>query len=165
MRRASLLETVTEKPATGALPAPTQARRTRRRTMKYICLGYLEPGKFENMSESERNTMLDECFSYNDELRKNGHLLTEEPLQPANTAVTVYWKNGKVAVTDGPYAETKEQLGGIQVLEARDLNHAIQLISQHPGVKLKCGTIEIRPAADSTEMMRESERRRKDTSR
>ena len=112
--------------------------------MKYICLGYLEPGKFENMSESERNTVFDECFRYNDELRKNG----------------------KVAVTDGPYVETKEQLGGILVLEARDLNHAIQLISQSPGVKLKCGTIEIRPAADISEIVRESERRRrKDTSR
>ena len=99
-------------------------------------------------------------------MRKNGHLVTEEPLQPANTAVTVSWKNGKVAVTDGSYAETKEQLGGIQVLEARDLNHAIQLISQSPGVKLQCGTIEIRPAADISGMMRESERRRrKDTSR
>ena len=63
--------------------------------MKYICLGYLEPGKFENMTENERNTVLDECFSYNDELRKNGHLVAEEPLQPANTAVTVYWKDGK----------------------------------------------------------------------
>jgi len=108
--------------------------------------------------------MLDECFSYSDELRKNGNLVAEEPLQPANTAVTVYWKNGKVAVTDGPYAETKEQLGGILVLEARDLNHAIQLISQHPGVK--SGPFEIRPAADLNEMMRQSERRRrKDTSR
>ena len=134
--------------------------------MKYICLGYIEPGKFENMSESDRNTVLDQCFSYNDELRKNGHLLAEEPLQPANTAVTVYWKNGKVAVTDGPYAETKEQLGGIQVLEARDLNHTIQLISECPGVKLKCGLIEIRPAADINEIKKESERRRrKDTSR
>jgi len=134
--------------------------------MKYICLGYLEPGKFENMSESERNTVLDECFSYNDELRKNGHLIAEHPLQPANTAVTVYWKNGKVAVTDGPYAETKEQLGGIQVLEARDLNHAIQLVSQSPGLRLGCGLIEIRPAADLKETMRKSERRRrKDTSR
>jgi hypothetical protein len=134
--------------------------------MKYICLGYLEPGKFENMSESERNTMLDECFSYNDELRRSGHLLAEEALQPPHTAVTVGWKDGKVAVTDGPYAETKEQLGGIQVLEARDLNHAIQLISQSPGVQLKCGTIEIRPAADINEIIRESERRRrKDPSR
>jgi hypothetical protein len=134
--------------------------------MKYICLGYLEPGKFENMSESERNTLLDECFSYNDELRKTGHLLAEEPLQPANTAVTVSWKDGKVAVTDGPYAETKEQLGGIQVLEARDLNHAIQLISHSPGVRLRCGTIEIRPAADIRAIVRESElRRQKATSR
>jgi hypothetical protein len=129
--------------------------------MKYICLGYLQPGKFENMSESERNTVLDECFSYNDELRKNGHLVAEEPLQPANTAVTVSWKNGKVAVTDGPYAETKEQLGGLQVLEARDLNHAIQLISKSPGLRLGCGLIEIRPAADISEIMKASEQRRR----
>jgi hypothetical protein len=134
--------------------------------MRYICLAYLEPGKFENMSESERNTVLDECFSYNDELRKNGHLVAEEYLQHANTAVTVCWKNGKVAVTDGPCAETKEQLCGIQVLEARDLNHAIQLMSQCPGVKLQCGTIEIRPAADINEIIQQSERRRrKHTSR
>src|SRR5215469_11353467 len=129
--------------------------------MKYICLGYLEPGKFENMSESERNTVLDECFSYNDELRKNGHLVAVEPLQPANTAVTVSWKHGKVAVTDGPYAEAKEQLGGIQVLEARDLNHAIQLISQSPGVRLGCGLIEIRSAADIRTLIKASEQRRR----
>jgi hypothetical protein len=134
--------------------------------LKYVILGYLETGKFESMSESERNTVLDECFSYNDELRKKGHLVAEEPLQPANTAVTVAWKDGKVAVTDGRYAETKEQLGGIQVLEARDLNHAIQLMSQAPGVKRKCGTIEIRPATDISELMKGSERRRrKDVSR
>jgi len=129
--------------------------------MKYICLGYLEPGKFENMSESERNTVLDSCFSYNDELRKNGHLVAEEPLQPANTAVTISWKNGRVAVTDGPYVETKEQLGGIQVLEARDLNHAIQLIAQSPGLRLGCGLIEIRPAADIIEIVKASEQRRR----
>jgi hypothetical protein len=129
--------------------------------MKYVCLGYLEPGKFENMPESQRNTVLDECFSYNDELRKNGNLLSEEALQPASTAVTVSWKNGKVAVTDGPYAETKEQLGGIQVIEARDLNHAIQLISESPGVKLSCGSIEIRPAEDISGLMRESQQRRR----
>jgi hypothetical protein len=138
-----------------------EAAENKEEWMKYICLGYLEPGRFENMSESERNTVLDECFSYNDELRKNGHLIAEEPLQPANTAVTGGWKNGKVAVTDVPYTETKEQLGGIQVLEARDLNHAIQLIFQSPGVKLQCGTIEIRPAADIGEIIKESERRRR----
>jgi hypothetical protein len=129
--------------------------------MKYICLGYLEPGKFENMSESERNTVLDECFSYNDELRKKGHLTAEEALQPANAAVTVSWKNGKVAVTDGPYAETKEQLGGFQVLEARDLNHAIQLVSQSPGLRLGCGLIEIRPVVEMSEIMKASEQRRR----
>jgi hypothetical protein len=126
--------------------------------MKYICLGYIEPGKFENMSESERNSMLDDCFTYDDELRRNGHFAAGEALQPPHSAITLSWKNGKVAVTDGPYAETKEQLGGILVLEARDLNHAIQLISQHPGVKY--GPFEIRPVADLNEMIRKSEGRR-----
>ncbi len=126
--------------------------------MKYICLGYLEPGKFENMSESERNTVLDECFEYNDHLRSSGHVVAEAPLQPPESAVTLYWKNGKVSATDGPYAETKEHLGGILILEARDLNHAIQLISRHPGMKL--GTNEIRPLADMSEIIKESERRR-----
>src|SRR5580692_3375774 len=116
------------------------------------------------MSESGRNSMLDECFTYDDELRKNEHFAAGEALQPPDSAMTLYWKNGKVAVTDGPYAETKEQLGGILVLEARDLNHAIQLMSQHPGVKN--GPFEIRPAADLSEMVKESEqRRRKDTAR
>jgi hypothetical protein len=132
--------------------------------MKYICLGYMEPGKFEGMTEDERHAVFDECFAYNDRLRANGHAATEVPLQPPETAVTLYWKNGKVATTDGPYTETKEQLAGLLILEARDLNHAIQLISQHPGMKL--GTNEIRPVADLSEIMKESERRRrKDTSR
>lgn len=126
--------------------------------MKYICLGYIEPGKFENLPESERNAMMDECFTYDDELRKNGHFAGGEALQPPQTAATLWWKDGKVAVTDGPYAETKEQIGGILILEARDLNHAIQLMSKHPGVK--AGPFEIRPAADLTEMIRVSEARR-----
>jgi hypothetical protein len=131
--------------------------------MKYICLGYMEPGKFEKMSESERNTVFDECFEYTDHLRANGHVAAEVPLQPPETAVTLYWKNGKVATTDGPYAETKEQLGGLLILEARDLNHAIQLISQHPGMKM--GTNEIRPVADLSEIIKESEQRRRNTAR
>jgi hypothetical protein len=140
--------------------------RKRRRTMKYICLGYIEPGTFEGMTEDERHAVLDECFEHNDHLRANGHLVAEVPLQPPETALTLYWKNGKVATTDGPYAETKEQVGGIQILEARDLNHAIQLISQQPGFKYGLGPIEIRPVADLSEIIKESERRRrKDTSR
>jgi hypothetical protein len=126
--------------------------------MKYICLGYIEPNKFETMSESERNAMLDECFTYDDELRKKRHFAAGEALQGPQSATTLRWKNGKVSITDGPYAETKEQIGGILVLEARDLNEAIQLMSKHPGVK--AGPFEIRPAADLTEMVRESEKRR-----
>ncbi len=71
------------------------------------------------------------------------------------------WKNSKVSITDGPYAETKEQLGGFGVFEASDLNHAIQLLSKHPAVK--AGIVEIRPAEDLIEMIRESERRRSTT--
>src|SRR6201987_5506373 len=128
--------------------------------MKYICLGYIEPGTFEGMTEDERHAVLDECFEHNDYLRVNGHLVAEVPLQPPETAVTLYWKKGKVATTDGPYAETKEQLGGIQILEARDMNHAVQLMSQHPA--LKYGTLwETRPAGDMSEIMKESEQRRR----
>ena len=126
--------------------------------MKYVCLGYMEAGKFENMTESERNTFVDTCFTYDDVLRKNGHFTGGEALQPAGNAVTLRFRGGKVMVTDGPYAETKEQLGGILLLEAKDLNHAIQLMSKHPGVR--GGSFEIRPAADLSEMIRDSERRR-----
>jgi len=126
--------------------------------MKYICLGYIEPDKFESMSETDRNAFVDECFSYDDELRANGHFAGGEALQPPQTAVTIRGGSGKVSITDGPYAETKEQIGGILILEARDLNHAIQLMSKHPGTKTS--TFEIRPAADLSQMIRESEQRR-----
>ena len=126
--------------------------------MKYVCLGYLEEKKWETMSESERNALIDECFAYDDVLRKNGHFVGGEALQSAGNATTLRWKNDKVSITDGPYAETKEQLGGILLLEARDLNHAVQLMSKHPGVK--AGPFEIRPAEDLSKMIRESERRR-----
>lgn len=126
--------------------------------MKYVCLGYIEPGKLEGMDEGERNALVDACFAYDDVLRKNGHFTGGEGLQPSGSAVTLRFRNGKVAVTDGPYAETKEQLGGILILEANDLNHAIQLMSKHPGVR--AGPFEIRPAADLTGMIRDSEFRR-----
>ena len=126
--------------------------------MKFVCLGYIEQGKFENMSESERNAMVDSCFTYDDVLRKDGHFAGGEGLQPANTARTLRYRNGKVMVTDGPFAETKEQIGGILILEADHLDHAVELMSKHPGVRV--GPFEIRPAADLSEMIRESEARR-----
>ncbi len=128
--------------------------------MKYICLGYYDPARHAAMTEQEREAMFDECFEYDDHLRANGHFAGGEALQPSQTALTLYWKNGKVASTDGPYAETKEQLGGILVLEAHDMNHAIQLMSQHPAVKY--GTIfEIRPTGDMSEIVKASEQRRR----
>ncbi|HEY6383848.1 MAG TPA: YciI family protein [Pseudolabrys sp.] len=131
--------------------------------MKYVCLGYIEPGKFENMPDNERNAEIDACFGYDDVLRKNGHFAGGEGLQPPGNAVTLRLRGGKVSVTDGPYAETKEQLGGILILEANDLNHAIQLMSKHPGVRM--GPFEIRPAADLSGMIRESELRRRSKSK
>src|SRR5690349_24547756 len=132
----------------------------RRRTMKYVCLGYYDKGKFEGMTAAEQNAMFYTCFDYDDHLRANGHWVGGEGLQPAETALTVYWKNGKVATTDGPYAETKEQIGGILFLEARDMNHAQQLMAQHPA--LKFGSIfEIRAVGDMSEIIKASEQRRR----
>ena len=126
--------------------------------MKYICLGYIAENKWESMTEVARNEMADECFAYDDVLRKNGHFAGGEALQGPRNAATLRWQNGKVTVTDGPYAETKEQLGGILILEADDMNHAIQIMSKHPGVKT--GSFEIRPAADISDIIEESEQRR-----
>ena len=128
--------------------------------MKYICLGYYDKEKFDGMPESERNAMFDACFEYDDHLRANGHWGGGEALQGTETALTLSWKNGKVVTTDGPYAETKEQLGGILILEARDMNHAVQLMSQHPAVKYG-NPFEIRPAGDMSEIMQASEQRRR----
>jgi hypothetical protein len=128
--------------------------------MKYVCLGYYDKDKFDGMTEAERNAMFDACFEYDDHLRANGYSAGGEALQGPENALTLYWRNGKVATTDGPYAETKEQLGGLGVLEARDMNHAIQLLSQHP--VLKYGALfEILPTGDISEMIRESEQRRR----
>ena len=128
--------------------------------MKYICFGYYDKAKFDAMSETERNAMFDKCFEYDEHLRANGNWGGGEALQGPETALTLYWKKGKVAITDGPYAETKEQLGGILILEARDMNHAVQLMTQHPA--LKYGNVfEIRPAFDMSELIKASEQRRR----
>ena len=127
--------------------------------MRYVCLGYVEEGKWESLSEGDRNAFVDECFAYDDELRKNGHFVGGEALQGPRTAATLQYRNGQVVVTDGPFLETKEYLGGILLLEANDLNHAIRLMSRHPGVRLG-GPFEIRPAADLPEMLAAGSERR-----
>ena len=112
--------------------------------MKYVCLGYYNESAFAEIPPETAQKMMDECLAYDDELRRGGHFLGGEALDSARGAVTLRTKDGKVEVTDGPFVETKETLGCILLLEARDLNHAIALMSKHPGVKM--GPFEIRPA-------------------
>lgn len=111
--------------------------------MKFVCFGYFDEAKWNKMPESERNRLMDGCFDYDDELRRGGHFVGGEALGPTRSGVTLHFRDGQVVVTDGPFVETKEQLGGLLFLEARDLNHAIQLMSKHPGVR--SGPFEIRP--------------------
>ena len=119
--------------------------------MRFICLGYGDPTFFTSVSESELKAAMDECFAYDDELRRGGHFVGGEALQEPTAAVTLRHNGKGVDVTDGPYAETKEFLGGILILEARDLNHAIALMSKHPGVRF--GPFEIRPADTTVKEM------------
>lgn len=112
--------------------------------MKFVCLGYYNETAFENLSPEDGQRMMEECFEYDDVLRKRGHYIGGEALDSCRKAVTLRMHNGSVEATDGPYAETKEVLGGILFLEARDMAHAVELMSKHPGVGV--GPFEIRPA-------------------
>ena len=114
--------------------------------MKYVCLGFYDETKFSQMPQEDAQRMMEVCFAYDDELRRGGHFLGGEALDSA--AVTLRTRKGKVEVIDGPFTETKEMLGGILLLEARDLEHAISLMSKHPA--LMFGNIfEIRPANEA----------------
>jgi hypothetical protein len=128
--------------------------------MKFVCLGYIAPGKFESIPETERNAFVDTCWAYDDQLRAEGRFSGGEALQPPSSARTLRPEGGKIVVTDGPYAETKEQIGGFFILEARDMEHAVELMSKHPAVNGGPSTFEIRPVADLSDMMRASDRRR-----
>jgi hypothetical protein len=114
--------------------------------MRYVCLGFFDEAAFALIPQADAQRMMEECFAYDDVLRRGGHFLGGEALDSARNAVTLRMMSGAVQVTDGPYAETKETLGGILLLEARDLNHAIALLSKHPAVILRITTFEIRPA-------------------
>src|SRR5271163_5339462 len=113
--------------------------------MKYVCLGFFDEAAFAQIPQADAQKMFEECFAYDDVLRRGGHFLGGEALDSARNAVTLRMKNGEVQVTDGPYVETRETLGGILLLEARDLNHAIALMSKHPAVRMG-SSFEIRPA-------------------
>jgi hypothetical protein len=111
--------------------------------MKYLCMVFLEEKKLNALSESESQALDDESLAYDDTLRKGGHLFAAQALQSVHAARTVRLRRGKMSVTDGPFAETKEQIGGFILIEAQDLNEAILLASKIPSVRL--GGVEVRP--------------------
>ena len=104
--------------------------------MKYLCLVYLDEKKLDELPDED-------CVAYDAEIRKSGYCLASEALQSVQTATTVRMRNGKLSVTDGPFAETKEQLAGFYMIEARDLNEAIQIASKIPPARVGC--VEVRP--------------------
>jgi hypothetical protein len=108
--------------------------------MKYLCLVYLEEKTFAAAPDKPSDK---ECFAFGDGMRQNGHYLAAEALQPIETARSVRVRNGKTSITDGPFAETKEQLGGFYLIEARDLDEATRLAAKIPPARV--GTIEVRP--------------------
>jgi hypothetical protein len=111
--------------------------------MKYLCLIYEDETRWQNMPKAELDKVYAEYTAFKDDIKNSGHLIGCNPLQPTNAATTVRVRDGKVSTTDGPFAETKEQLGGYFLIEARDLNDAIQVASRIPSARI--GSIEVRP--------------------
>lgn len=111
--------------------------------MKYLCLIYDNESTWANMPHEQAEAMMGEYFAFTDSIRKSGQYLAGEALQPVQTATSVRVRNGKLSTTDGPFAETKEQLGGFYMIEAKDLNDAIQVASRIPSARV--GTVEVRP--------------------
>jgi len=116
---------------------------TIKEAMKYLCLAYLEEKKLNALSKSKLEALDKKSLGYDEVLRKSGHYIVSNALQPVRFAATVRNRNGKSFVTDGPFAETKEQLGGFVLIEARDLNEAIQVAAKIPPGRFGC--IEVRP--------------------
>jgi|SRR5919108_1041009 hypothetical protein len=114
--------------------------------MKYLCLVYGVEDPANILSESEEQALIDENLEYDEQLRKSGHLILAHALQPPETAVIVHVLSGRVSVTDGPFTETKEQIAGFILIEARDLNEAIQVASKDPTARY--GFIEVRPVRE-----------------
>lgn len=114
--------------------------------MKYLCLIYYDEAQAAALPEAEYVRLAGEALAYGEELSGRGQFLASEALQPTETATTVRLRNGRLSVTDGPFAETKEQLGGFFLVEARDLNEAIRIAAKIPPLQLGC--IEVRPVKE-----------------
>ncbi|HET9425812.1 MAG TPA: YciI family protein [Gemmatimonadaceae bacterium] len=111
--------------------------------MKYLCLVYEDEKLMEKLSKDEGDRIFAEYMTFTENIKKSGHLLAGDALLPVASATTVRIRNGKLSTTDGPFAETKEQLGGYYLIEAKDLNDAIQVAAKIPAAKT--GSVEIRP--------------------
>jgi hypothetical protein len=114
--------------------------------MKYLCLIYENEKGWETFSKADQEKFMGEYFAFTEGIKQSGHHLGGEALHPTSSATTVRVRNGKVSTTDGPFAETKEQLGGFYFIEARDLNDAIQVAAKIPSARW--GSIEVRPVVD-----------------
>jgi hypothetical protein len=124
--------------------------------MKYLCVVYAEETSFDAMSQGEIDALEDESVAHDEELRKSGHLILAQALQPVATATTIRVRNGRLSATDGPFAETNEQLGGFVFIEASDLNEAIQIAGRIPMARF--GSIEVRPEMDIGQRVRDRAR-------
>jgi len=120
--------------------------------MKYLCLAYEEEQKLNDLSLSEWHDLRQETLDYVESLGGSGHLLAAHPLKSATTASTVRVRDGALSVTDGPFAETKEQLGGYFLIEAADLDEALRIASRWPSARI--GTIEVRPVEEELRLDR-----------
>jgi hypothetical protein len=125
--------------------------------MKYLCLVYYDEKKLDALSKREYDSLVDEVLSYRETLRSSGHYIASDGLEPVNTAVTLRVRNGQLSTMDGPFAETKEQLGGFLLIEARDLNDAIRVAAKLPPMRLGC--VEVRPVREHARLAEETRRR------
>ena len=126
----------------GGLSRPC-AEAERSMSVKYLCLVYHEEATIDALPRAEYDAVVRDVFDYREELKRGGHYITSSPLQPVRTATTLRVRDGKLSMTDGPFAETKEQLGGFYLIEAADLDEALRLAAQMPPARV--GSIEVRP--------------------
>ena len=115
--------------------------------MRFVCLGCMDKSVWGKLSAAEQQSLVGECIAFDQELRAKGHFAGGFALQDSAAATTIRWKGDKASLTDGPFAETKEMLGGILILEAKDKKEALAIMSRHPGIRI--GPFEIRPADEA----------------
>ncbi|HEU4559609.1 MAG TPA: YciI family protein [Longimicrobium sp.] len=118
--------------------------------MKYLCLIYDDENAWATLPQDESDAIMGEYFAFTNGIQESGQYVAGEALQPTSTATTLRIRNGKLSTTDGPFAETKEQLGGFYLIEARDLNEAIQVAAKIPSARF--GSIEVRPVVDFSQV-------------